>query len=271
MNSLTPPHHKRFLEKIHALASELPGEMVEELAAKLLAKDSGTQSNWRSSIINAVPNPRVQDQVDELLAYWHNKLPGIGTDSLAFALLAVAHVEQSHRQAQAIEIVWTGPQTQIIPLRRTDQALLQLIKETEQRLLVVSFAVYKVHNIVNALIEAARRGVTISIVLESADESEGKLTYDAMQAMGAEIRKHARFFTWPSENRPLSPDGKHGILHAKAAVADGRVLFISSANLTEYAMNLNMELGVLIRGGELPKQVESHFEEMIVNGCIRKL
>lgn len=263
MNSLTSPHHKHLMEKIHALAAELPAEMVEELAARLLAADSEARIGWKPSIINAVPNPRVQEQVEELLTCWQNNLPEIGADSLAFALLAVAQAEQHNRQTQATEIIWTGPQSQVIPLRRTDQALLQLIREAEQRLLVVSFAVYKARDIVNDLIETAHRGVGISIVLESTDESEGKLTFDAMRAMGAEIRKYARIYTWPLKNRPLSPDRKHGSLHAKAAVADGRVLFISSANLTEYAMNLNIELGVLIRGGVLPKQVEDHFDEMI--------
>ncbi len=37
-----------------------------------------------------------------------------------------------------------------------------------------------------------------------------------------------------------------------------------SANLTECAMNLNMGLGVLIRGGELPGQVRVR---LIGRGC----
>jgi PLD-like domain len=41
-------------------------------------------------------------------------------------------------------------------------------------------------------------------------------------------------------------------LHAKCAVIDSNLLFLSSANLTEFAFNLNMELGVLIKGGSLP-------------------
>ena len=45
-------------------------------------------------------------------------------------------------------------------------------------------------------------------------------------------------------------DGRLGSLPAKVAVADGATLLISSANFTEYAMTLNMELGVLIRGSE---------------------
>ena len=268
MNNLTSFQPKRLMEKIHALTVELPNEVVEELAARLLAVDAEARIDWSSSVINAVPNPRVREQVEELLVFWQDNLPEIRADSLAFSLLTAAHAVEHQREAQSIELVWTGPQSQVLPLRRTDQALLQLIRESEQCLLVVSFAVYKVRNIINALIEAARRGVEISIILESADESEGKLTYDALQAMGDEIRRHARFYTWPSKNRPLSPDGKHGSLHAKTAVADGRVLFISSANMTEYAMNLNMELGVLIRGGELPKQVESHFQEMITKKIV---
>ena len=271
MNSPTTYQNNRLIEKVHALAVELPNEMVEALAARLLAADGEERSEWISDVINAVPNQRAREQVEELLDIWQGNLPEINPESLAFSLLTAAHTFKHHRETHSVELVWTGPQSQVLSLRRTDQALLQLIREAEHRLLIVSFAVYKASIIVNALIEAAQRGVIISIVLESSDESEGKLTYDAMQAMGLEIRKHARFYTWPSKNRPLSPDGKHGILHTKAAVADAHVLFISSANLTDYAMNLNMELGVLIQGGDLPLQVESHFDELILNGLLSTL
>jgi len=49
-------------------------------------------------------------------------------------------------------------------------------------------------------------------------------------------------------------------------VADGRWLFLSSANLTEYAFTINMELGVLVTGGKLPGQVQDHFDGMICAG-----
>ena len=35
-------------------------------------------------------------------------------------------------------------------------------------------------------------------------------------------------------------------------------MLVSSANLTEYAMTLNMELGILVCGGAMPGQVEKH-------------
>lgn len=36
-------------------------------------------------------------------------------------------------------------------------------------------------------------------------------------------------------------------------------------------MNLNMELGVLIRGGELPGQARQHFEWLIGAGALRRV
>jgi len=49
--------------------------------------------------------------------------------------------------------------------------------------------------------------------------------------------------------RILSFRRDHGSLHVKCAVADASVALISSANLTDYTMSLNMELGVLVKGG----------------------
>jgi phosphatidylserine/phosphatidylglycerophosphate/cardiolipin synthase-like enzyme len=46
---------------------------------------------------------------------------------------------------------------------------------------------------------------------------------------------------------------------------------VSSANLTEDALLLNMELGLLIEGGKLPPQVENHFAELRSAGILRSL
>jgi phosphatidylserine/phosphatidylglycerophosphate/cardiolipin synthase-like enzyme len=60
----------------------------------------------------------------------------------------------------------------------------------------------------------------------------------------------------PQDKRIQDENGKIGILHVKFAVADGNHLFLSSANFTEYAFSINMELGLLITGGKLPGQAE---------------
>ena len=43
---------------------------------------------------------------------------------------------------------------------------------------------------------------------------------------------------------------------------------ISSANLTEYALNLNMELGLLVRGGDLPGRVVGHLRRLMREGVL---
>lgn len=36
-------------------------------------------------------------------------------------------------------------------------------------------------------------------------------------------------------------------------------------------MNLNMEMGLLVSGGDLPGLVEKHFEELILNGTLNEV
>lgn len=153
-------------------------------------------------------------------------------------------------------------------LRRTDQALLQVINASQKELLIVSFAVYKIPKICNALVAAAGRGVNIAICLEAPDPSEGKITFDTIKALGTRVAQNAAVYIWPEAKRPCNEQGKHGSLHVKCAVADRRHLFISSANLTEYALTLNMELGVLIEGGDLPETVADHFSRLIEDGLL---
>lgn len=64
-------------------------------------------------------------------------------------------------------------------------------------------------------------------------------------------------------------DGERGRAKERwPSPSDGRCLLISSANLTEYAFTLNMELGVLITGGELPQRVEERFDKLIEKGVL---
>ena len=65
--------------------------------------------------------------------------------------------------------------------------------------------------------------------------------------------------------------GKHGVLHVKCAVADSRKLLLTSANLTDHALKLNMELGLLVTGGRLPGRVEKHFDALVGSGVLERI
>lgn len=62
-----------------------------------------------------------------------------------------------------------------------------------------------------------------------------------------------------------------GSLHAKVAPADGNILFQTSANLTDIAMELNIEKGVLIYGGDSPKAIENQIKDLILQKDLQKI
>lgn len=262
---------RQLIAEVHRLAAQLPDESVASLASNLQRASVSDWPRLRFLAMNAVSHPAARDRVAAFLEVWQAAAPQVSADSIALALLTAARVEEHHRQHQALELVWTGPDSTLLPLRRTDQALLQLINESITKLTIVSFAVYKVEAISKAIVQAAQRGVDIAICLETPDASEGKIAFDTVEALGKEVAKRARLYVWPLDQRPQSPTGKHGSLHAKVAIADGNTMLISSANLTEYAMTLNMELGVLVRGGDLPVRVEEHFERLIEDGVLKSV
>ena len=96
------------------------------------------------------------------------------------------------------------------------------------------------------------------------------------------VRRFAdRFWTtdWPGSSRPrvfydpraLELDGPAGVLHAKAVVVDDEAVFVTSANLTEAALDRNIELGLLVRDRALALSVSAHFRALIDKGGLLPL
>ena len=96
------------------------------------------------------------------------------------------------------------------------------------------------------------------------------------------VRRFAdRFWNteWPGTTRPtvyydarsLDPDGPTGVLHAKAVVADDESVFVTSANLTEAALDRNIEVGLLLRDRALALRVVGHFQGLIDRGLLVRL
>jgi len=96
------------------------------------------------------------------------------------------------------------------------------------------------------------------------------------------VRRFADHFwktDWPGSSRPsvfydpraLDPQGPGGVLHAKAVVADDEAVFVTSANLTEAALDRNIELGVLIRDRALALTVGGYFQSLIDRDLLKPL
>lgn len=248
------------------LAAEMPLPTLQ-IVARLIG-DSPNLPAAKGRMLD-VPQPHhrqlAANFIDECMA-----VPEMVPQMVAIALLTAGVSAKVHRDAQSIELAWTGPDVEAVAFRRTEQAIIQVLDSAQHRITLVSYAVYRIPNICQALVRAARRGVKISVIVETPDRLAGQNEYSTLQALGPEIAACSTVYYWPQEKRQSHGD-KFGILHVKCAVADGRWLFLSSANLTEYAFTINMELGVLITGGGLPGQVEMNFERLIAVGVVERV
>lgn len=248
---------------ISRAVSQLPADIVDRIASSMLL---GAGSNSVFDPCRFSTQPQTRRLLSDLHQNW---LDATGLDDRAFAaaLLAAKKAHDECEESEKVEIVWTGPATSAIPVRRTEQVLKQLIDNAREDLLLVSFATYKIGDLKTALRAAIDRGVMIKMVLESESSSSGKVGYDEIEAIKKEFSEIA-IFIWPSDKRPTDDKGRHGSLHAKCAVADSRVALVSSANLTPFALELNMELGLSISGGEIARRISQHFYSLIDSGIL---
>lgn len=241
------------LDAIAALVSLVSPEKVQAVAARVRRTDA---SKAAMALPSVVGTPVATSVVEQLAAAWQNT--NVGSDELASMLIAASHVYAKAASEQSTELVWTGPTTPIVSTRRTEQALLQVINSAEQSLFITSFVAYDVSTIVKALNAANNRGVVISMLLELSQDHGGSITFDAIGKMRTLVPA-ANLYAWRDKADPFS-DGR---VHAKVAVADGRMCFITSANLTGHAMEKNMEAGVLILGGQTPGILNNHLMSLV--------
>ena len=256
------------VESAYALACNLPSSTAEAVAAAILTCLEGS---LRSEISKRVAHHQHRDMTHAFLDRWKMEAKEIDARTVAVALQSAALSEQTHRDSHSVELVWTGPDTEQTPFRRTEQAILQVLDGAKSRITLVSFAVNRIPNVGKALVRAAQRGVKLTVIVETPDKIEGEGEYSTIKALGQEVAACSSVYFWPKENRPLSENNKVGILHVKCAVADGEWLFLSSANLTQQAFTINMELGMLVRGGTMPRRVEKQFKGLIQSGQLKQV
>lgn len=253
----TPP--ASLIDEIQAAAIELPAGHVQLLASHVEGLHRPTVAA-RHQAGALVPAPRFKQAAVRVWTAWEAE-PDIDGKTLALMLRSAVAVANSMRASQSIDIAWTGPSSAHVPVRLSSQVLLDLIGEARSQLIVVSFAAYKVAAVTNALRTAANRGVDVRLILETAEDSDGHLSKDAADAF-KDLHDLVSFWVWPRDRRPEGGAS----MHVKAVVVDGLVALVTSANLTGYALERNMELGLVVRGGAAPRRLAYHFQALGASG-----
>jgi phosphatidylserine/phosphatidylglycerophosphate/cardiolipin synthase-like enzyme len=233
----------------------------EEKVALLVKKLSSIETVSEFAVVShAMRSWMDRSDLDELELVCEKAID-TSTKECVAALKAASAVRWRRGIGERVELVWTGPSTPIVSTRKTESVLLETIEAAEKELFVVSYVAYDVDGIVAALREALERGVRVNILMESTGEYGGRISMDSIALFQRELPE-AILYWWREEGASV---------HAKCAVADGRIAFVTSANLTGAAMERNMELGVKIEGGELPKKLLEHLEALVTTGKIERV
>lgn len=162
----------------------------------------------------------------------------------------------------SVETVWSGPGSPHVPVRATAAVLADVVREARRELLLMTYSARRFQPLTAALQVAVGRGVQVSVVVETllgaGSALGGDEPYQAFTAVaGIEL--------WRC---PLRGAAK---MHAKLAVADRRVLFVTSANLTQSGVGKNIEAGLLTRGGAAPACAAEHVDALRASGDLTRL
>jgi cardiolipin synthase A/B len=88
--------------------------------------------------------------------------------------------------------------------------------------------------------------------------------FDGLDRIRARVPS-ARAYYWPLLKRPRGETGHYGAMQVKCLIADKKNVLVSSANLTDYALEKNMELGLLV-SGPVAIRLAEHFDQLIIRG-----
>ena len=148
--------------------------------------------------------------------------------------------------------MWSGPEVPGLHARDTRRVYEELLGSAQRSIWASTYAFFdgpKAFEILARRMDATpalRATLLLNIQRKGGDTNVSEQL----------VRRFAEHFwktDWPGSSRPnvfydpraLDADGPAGVLHAKAVVADDEAIFITSANLTEAALDRNIELGAM--------------------------
>jgi cardiolipin synthase A/B len=243
----------RLADAVVAVVAELGDAHLHSLATAY--RTAGSYDVTTASTVRQALPASHREYVDPLNRAWASSV-GVAGPAIALAI-DTALASKISAAATTVDVVITGPDSPVAPVRLTSEVVRQLIASAHQRVTMVSYAAYQMAAIIAALDAAVARGVQVDLILESPENLEG----------GGGVAAYAKYrvYHWPVDQRD-PPDAK---LHAKAVIVDSRDVLLTSANMTNAAYDKNIELGLLCRGGGTAERVQRHFDALVTRGVLR--
>ena len=225
----------------------------------------------RSSVAGG--SSTIEAHLRVLQSLWSSQASALSAFSLAIALRAsVAAAGLCRRRQPVTQVVWTGPKVEGSFLRSTREVVRGLLRGACRDLLVIGYWISArdagegiIEEVIASLGEAVNRGVSVKVIVDERERIDGRDNQQVLLDAWPTGVPLPRLFTWrlPADDRYLK-------LHAKVLVADGEDALVTSANLTFYAMDRNMEMGVRVIG-DPAGSIADHFYRLIETGVLEEL
>jgi phosphatidylserine/phosphatidylglycerophosphate/cardiolipin synthase-like enzyme len=255
-------------EALLALPAHLRKRLVKALETGMLGEPY-TENALRSAL-------GIREGAADLLAAL-GELERLGVKGLAAAAW-VRTLEETALRTSRPDLVWSGPEVPGVHARDTRQVYNELLGSAERAVWVSTYAYF----------DGPRAFEVLAKRMDEKPDLRAKILLNIQRRHGDTtttpdlVRRFAdRFWKkdWPGVSTPmvfydprsLEPEGPGGVLHAKAVVADDECVFITSANLTEAALDRNFEVGLLVRDRALATSLASHFRLLIERGLLSPL
>ncbi|MBM4185429.1 MAG: phospholipase [Gemmatimonadetes bacterium] len=256
------------IEVIHDLPSHLRKRVASALESGLLTMPFSVPS-VRSVLGRQEGGEGVATALVEL-----DRMGISGTGAAAW----IRTVDAATSRVPRPDLVWSGPEVPGVHARDTRRVYDELLGSAVRSIWVSTYAFFdgpRAFDVVARRMDSLPT-LTVTLLL-NIQRRRGDVT-------GSEqlVRRFAERFwnaDWPGSRRPrvlydpraLDIEGPGGVLHAKAVVADDETVFVTSANLTEAALDRNIEIGLLVRDPALAASVTSHFRALIDRGLLHVL
>ena len=250
------------------LPSHLRDRLVSALESGLLGP-SPTPASLRSVLGNRAD---AEDLAASLL-----ELGRLGISGPAAAAW-IRTLERATARPRKPDLVWSGPEVPGLHARDTRRVYEELLGSAERSIWASTYAFFdgpKAFEVLARRMEATP-ALRVTLLL-NIQRKRGDTT--ASEQLVRRFADHFWKTDWPGSSRPsvfydpraLDPEGPGGVLHAKAVVVDDEAVFVTSANLTEAALDRNIELGVLIRDRAFALTVGGYFRSLIDRDLLKPL
>ena len=224
--------YKKIIKDCKLFVSKLPNKKLNEIITLISTKKINLKSN-RYNIKSLIDlNEEEIFALKNILTYFSNTHQLL----IVFELLSEFKLIEEKYQEKT-SLVWSGPIIFNDYAENTSTTMIKMIDSAHISIILFSYVLMEnTRKIFNSLIHASKRGVLIKLAFNDGEKEKKKV-----------IKMWEKNVPFPVIYT-FKPYKKGTSLHAKILIIDKIEILVTSANITNHGIQLNIEFGIRHKG-----------------------